>query len=179
MANHVAKPQRAFAEANEVIFKLEVSIVTAGKAFGAFDQLALHGLCRSLNREAHYGRAAAGVGAKIERRMGGVERRQLNTFGRETEFLRCNLAERRVRALADLDRAFEESDFTIHVDLATGLGNFVVPATVLKAQLIRCRSPDRLLPPTDFRPRAAGLPSYRNLPACHRAQTRRLFPSDS
>src|SRR5918996_3875619 len=117
MANHVAKPESIFAETNEVIFKLEVSIVAASEALGAFDQLALHGLRRSLNGEAHHGRAAAGVGAKIERRMGGVERRQLNTFGSETEFLCGNLAERGVRALADLDCAFEESDFTLRVDL--------------------------------------------------------------
>src|SRR4030095_4063154 len=131
MANHVAKPEGVFAETNEVILKLEVSIVSSGKAFGAFDQLALHGLRRSLNGEAHDGRAAAGVGAKIERRMGRVERRQLNSFGSETEFLRGNLAERRVRALADLDCAFEESDFTFRVDLDACLGNFIIAATVL------------------------------------------------
>src|SRR5262245_24876785 len=131
MANHVAKPEGVFAETNDAIFKLEISIVSAGKAFGAFDQLALHGLRRSLNSEAHHGRAAAGVGAKIERRMGGVERRQLNTFGSDTEFLRGNLAECCVRALADLDRAFEESDFTFRVDLDACLGNFIIAAPVL------------------------------------------------
>src|SRR5262245_50913395 len=131
MANHVAKPEGVFAETNEVIFKLEASIVTAGKAFGAFDQLPLHDLRRSLNREAHHGRAAAGVGAKIERRMGGVERRQLDTFGRDTEFLRGNLTERRVRALADLDCAFEESDFSFCVDLDACFRNLVVSAAVL------------------------------------------------
>src|SRR5262249_51450298 len=131
MANHVAKPEGVFAETNEVVFELEVSIVTAGKAFGAFDQLALHGLCRSLNSEAHHSRTAAGVGAKIERRMGGVEGRQLNAFRRDSEFLRGNLAERRVRALADLDCAFEESDFTFRVDFDPRLGNFVIAAPVL------------------------------------------------
>src|SRR5215510_6629597 len=117
MANHVAKPEGVFAVTNEVVFELEVSIVTTGKIFRAFDQLALHGLRRSLNGEAHHGRAAASVGAKIERRMGRIERGQLNTFGSDTEFLRGNLAERRVRALADLDSAFKESDFTFCADL--------------------------------------------------------------
>src|SRR5215510_8462068 len=131
MANHVAKPEGVFAETNDAIFKLEVSIVSSGKAFSAFDQLALHGLRRSLNGEAHHGRAAAGVGAKIERRMGRVERCQLDTFGRDTEFLLGNLAERRVRALADLDSAFEESDFTFRVDLDPCLGNFVIAAAIL------------------------------------------------
>src|SRR5262249_22854593 len=131
MANNVAKSEGVFTEANEIIFELELSVVTAGKAFGAFDQLALHGLRRSLNGEAHHGRAAAGVGAKIEGRVGCVERRQLDTFGSDTEFLRGNLTERRVRALADLDSAFEQNDFAFRVDLDPCLGNFIIAAPVL------------------------------------------------
>src|SRR5688500_1260703 len=117
MAHHATKPEGGFAETNEGILKREVGIVAASKTLGAWAPLGLHGLRRSLNGEAHHGRAAAGIGAKVERGMGRVERSQLNILGRETELLRRNLAQRRIGSLADFNRAFEESGLTLGIDL--------------------------------------------------------------